>query len=969
MVQRNAPLRRILTRSCRQLCKPLILCIALTAITNPSLAQQEPSSTTLDDLPRVRHLAAALADPDSRIDTLFTMTVVAGTLGAMATARVDDPQALANQFREDRAWLDRLATRYLQIPMRSTVLDPAAWLIAEELDQHDLDPSALVSPLGPDMEVLLAQLFDRSEEQLASTLLPEVLVRVEILSIPIWGSLRQSAGENDVLLAVLAGLNSDWFDPWMAAEPPAPVSTTDDKLEQARRSLEVFAETSALAGPPDSLALKRLRFELLNAQAGKDEEWLRESAYVLRLASGFESIHEHKHLSFVEALLWVVADILQRAKADPEFLSPVSGLLADILPRVSNAYARQFSDIDPKINAAIAAAYDAVHNIKNGDVAKTRLQALSSGLADAVAQIVLLIADMDYYFQQPVRSRVAEEIDICISIAAARNRDGTAAMGRGQFNRCLQAMVQLVDRDARSAELSGDDAGPFGADYLQRELELPPWQRINYVLGYMHQQFAAMCEPNAEPLPNPHEWAVLATLMTWFAERSPVYFQTPENEALILRMRNHGIGLLHELSRQADCFAGAGGGINDPVIRSARDYSAAVLELIQGIREEELEFRSGHLRPGADVVLSGDASQRTSYRSEGLAIRPCDERRTCGMTEALEATRALVGMFPDPYLIADQTGMGQIEICYDNVEWLNRRQELLREEDSFVADYYGHLGFELHGRYVEKGEATSVFGARFVSPDEYHYLFAARDDEVLEDNCPIERIGTKISATLSKDRTLPIVPNRLTYLTSLRSRPSRVFAANWSQGEEWRDWFVTGIGVTSIDHDGDPTIGDRVGQHLQALYQSQQAALYSALLSPPGTDAGQSNLYELANAVSNRKALMRSIVSLFYPSQQLDSDAVRMALEGQSGLLDRAVLQRFRDANVPISSISDVGTLRLETFLGHWNKLPESVRRTGSVANSVAHALTRLNTLYREYFAVPTPPAPRPNLTPADAAN
>ncbi len=941
------------------------LLFALQICQPSEVRAQDEVVATLDQSPRVRHLAAALSDHDSRTDALLTMVVVAQLMENLSALDTGSVEETIEKFRDDRAWLDRLASHYLDFPMRSTVFDPAAWLIVRELDEYGLNVDTLVSPLGPEFEVLLTQLFDRSAERLASSILPEVLVRMEFRAIDLWRLLTDTISGNENLLAVVAGLDSEWFDPWMAAEPPAPLSRNEDPLAMAQEMIAALLDSSTLPAPPDPLALKRIRFELLKAEYPDDPLRKIESAYFVRLAAGIDYLYRGEYLSFTEALLWVVADLLKRATVDGSLTSPSASLLADLLPRVSNHYARSFAEVDPRINAVLAAAYDVVQNLKGGNPGTERSRELSLELADAVAQLVLTIPDTDYYFGQPVREAVATEIEICISIAAAQDREGRSTLSRDQYDRCINAMVDLVRQQARSTELSGDSDGPFGAQHLARELSLPPWQRINYVLGYMHDSFPAMCEFPGEPLPNPLEWATLATLMAWFAERAPVYFQTPENEALVMQMRQYGLDLVGQLSRQADCFSGAGGGMNDPVSRSLQGYDSSLLDLVHGVREAELAFRNEHLETGADVVLAGDANQRTSYRSEGLMISACDTENTCGMTENLEATRALVGLFPDAYLIAAQSGLGEIQICYDNIQWLDRRFEPVRPEDPFVANYYGHLAFELKGRYLENGNTFDVFGSRFVSPDEYHYLFAALDEQVLEDACPSEIVGKKINANLDPNRRLRLVPDRLTYLASARNRPSGVLMANWGQGAEWRDWFVTGIGVTQLGYDGDPTIANRVSQHLQSLYQAQQSMVYSALLRPiPNASVPASiDLYEMTQAVSSKKDLIRSIISLFYPTLLLDSDSTRAALEGQSGLLDETVLSRFRDNNVPVASIGELGTLRLEQFRADWGRLPEDLRRSGSVDNSVAHGLIRLNTVYQDFFGLrsdqPPPRGPR----------
>ena len=75
------------------------------------------------------------------------------------------------------------------------------------------------------------------------------------------------------------------------------------------------------------------------------------------------------------------------------------------------------------------------------------------------------------------------------------------------------------------------------------------------------------------------------------------------------------------------------------------------------------------------------------------------------------------------------------------MEWVQRRSERVREDDTNVANFHGHLAFDLMGRYLVNGAADEVFGFRFTSPNEHHYLFAAANEEVLQDNCPVEWIG------------------------------------------------------------------------------------------------------------------------------------------------------------------------------------------------------------------------------------
>jgi len=45
---------------------------------------------------------------------------------------------------------------------------------------------------------------------------------------------------------------------------------------------------------------------------------------------------------------------------------------------------------------------------------------------------------------------------------------------------------------------------------------------------------------------------------------------------------------------------------------------------------------------------------------------------------------------------------------------------------------------------------------------------------------------------------------------------------------------------------------------------------------------------------------------LFYPDSMIDSDAIRMAITGDAGLLERRTLRRFREDDVALSSVNRI---------------------------------------------------------------
>jgi len=909
------------------------------------------------ELPDRRELAASLSDSDSRQDALLSLTALAYLLKAHPVPEAGQEELLVTFFRDNRTWLDRLAGRYPRLTARSTVLDPAALLLQEELWQHRLLPTPLVAALGPDYPDLLPLLFDRSDERMAASFLPEVLFRVEHSAANIWIEATQLAANNPVLNSAMGQLDADWFEPWTAAEPPTRASKEDKpaNLDAHFDSLQVLLDSVTLSAPPDYLRTKRLIFDLHRALPELKGTELRSAQQLIRLTLAVDGLHDGHFLEFSQSLLWIAMDMLDsRAREEPTD-SRMAGILAAYLPRLSTHMARSFSDVDSRINANLAAVFDVAQDLQSGEPVTPRIEGLQQELGDAVAQLVLLAPDMGYYFDQPVRRQVREETNICISMMADRDDEGRPKLTREQFDGCMAAIVDYSDNLLRSAELSGDQNGPFALDQLARELELLPAQRINYLLGYLYDQAATPCPAITEPLPNPLDWSTLTALMSWFAMQAPVFMQTPENEARIQRMQDIGSNLMRVMSQQLDCLSGSGTGSGDPVSQVLAEYRAALEGLVGGIRESELEFREMRLLPGADVVLNGDANQTTSYRTEGLTIGPCNTENSCEMTQPLEATRALIGLFPDAYLLAHQTRMGELEICYDNISWVERRAEHVRPEDENVADYYGKLSFDLKGRFKEGEEVRDIFGATFVSPKEHNYLLAAASDEVLNDPCPVEWVGTQIVTPRTKEEGFMIVPNRLTYLASSRSRPSELMNANWSKGEEWRDQFITGLGVRPIEFETDRTIYDRLGQHLNALYQDEQRAIYGGMLrsSPGPAEEDFRMLNVLLDRVTTFKALLQAKLILFYPETILDSDEIRGMLAGQGGLLDEAIIRRFRSSNAATSEIHLAGLARLDRFHALWKQTPESVVRSGSVPVSMAHAMARLNYIDQVYFSAP----------------
>lgn len=927
------------------------------------------------ELPSQDRLAEALADQQLRQDTLLNLATLLTLRDVPRTASAEEATDRVTELLGHRSWIDTLTERYRVAGARSSMLDPAAWQVQVQLDRVGLATTLLAAPLGPGIDVLVHAVFDRNRPDLAAATLPELLWDLEVAAPEAWAGLQRRL-ENDPWLAVaLLDQAGDWLA-WPeplpddlpdleaggdvaaaesveegAALEPVEEDSGDRLLRRSRESLAVMLELASSVGPPDPTRLATVRRELLLALPTLDFGQRAHADGLLHLAGLVDALYRQNYLRFAEGLLAVTARLQDEAQFYPSQTRTFAAWLAEVLPGLSASHGRAFSAVDPKLNSLIATTYDVAQAL-SGELTGDDLAGLRMQLADAVAGLVLMIADLGFYFDQPVRDPIAGGVDACTGIAGQFDEDGSPAMTRELFDDCQEQLVTLANFEAREAQIAGNANGPFGVSQLRRELGLTSGQRINYGLGYLADRYDTGCPLPERPLPNPLEWAYLATFMAWFAEQSPVYFQAPENEERLERMRAIGEELVTQVAEQVDCLAGSGATINDPVERVTAEYATDLRALMDRLEQARSGFREARLAAGADIRLDAGADQDTAYRPAALEILPCDLARACEMTGALSSTRALTGLFDERYLVADQAGLGQVEICYGDMGWVDRRMEPVREGDDNVANFYGHLAFDLRGRFRDENGTRDLFAFRFTAPEESHYLFSAQREEVLEDACPVEWIGTRIVTELPKRRG-GIVPNRLTYLSAARALPSRLLEANWDQGTEWRDWFVTGLGVESLEVPPTPDLGPRLDEYLADLYRQEQAALYSALAT---TGDGPDQLFEELDELSTTKLLLRTQMMLFFPHTLIHSDPVREAMAGQSGLLERRLVNRARQQDMPVDELMLASMERLGAFREEWRSLPETVRRRGSIADSVSHAMIRLDAIQRQFFAAPVDP-------------
>lgn len=656
-----------------------------------------------------------------------------------------------------------------------------------------------------------------------------------------------------------------------------------------------------------------------------------------------EQARFHEQRNRTLTVVWTLMEGLIRLSDLPAG-QDVAGQYRSFLDQLVGADTARWRRIDTELPVVLALLQDAAAYLAE-DTPGT--QAAMFELADAYARLALFSPDAAFYLEQPVREDIRQAISQC-------NPDPllVGPLPREVFDSCLTQLTGLLTDQLDREELTGDGSGPFAEQFLRREMGLVSWQRASYLDGHLNWYLQAACQP--VQWINVLEWSILMQYLVHWVPQRPVFFSTSRWQDAVEAIAGLGRRLERDRLAWVDCMTGLGSVRTDPVIRLMDRQERAQATLAGAVQEAVDQFYQSVTRPGADIDLDAGTDQVTSYRPEGLMVRPCTDAPTCGARIELPASRALLGLFPNAYLLADQIGLGQVQLCYENVRWVDREQRAARGTDERVANYYGRLGFDLTGTFARDNEEELVFRQRLTSGERHHYLFAAADEAILDLDCPTAMAGEPVASQLPEGR-LGLVPDRLTYFVSMPTTPESQLSANWDRGNEWRDWFVTGSQVESLaDSEGDSEeLALAVRARLSELTSRRERLLSSSLLSPPGPDSTDP-LVRAMTEVSDITTLMRRVIELHYPRLLRHHDEIRAGLSGDGGLLTRERVRQMRDAGVPMARVPLHGRERMERLREQWLATPLLMRESGHPAPEFDYGqekLDMLNWLNRSWLA------------------
>ncbi|MEM9532241.1 MAG: hypothetical protein AAGA23_15105 [Pseudomonadota bacterium] len=830
------------------------------------------------------------------------------------TDALESPQLTAGEPIQVRAqrWQQNLAEGMVPAPLPAWFA-PAGLGVAQHLTMARLgqpDSADWNSRRGRQLVSHLAALLSEDlSPEWAAQQGPEVLAWARDRAPMIWRRFLTALADNPDYLPLAAPVVDSWLALPLDAPLPEWTALTDAAALEIKTLPELGSVVDLLGEEAQLLASEELLVERRNAAR------LRLAPYLLHLNGVDPEPLQLALLSLTRAL----AGAERGAFAE---LVRVLASLAEIV-LVENTEAN---------DEAVAAALEALRG--TDDLLLSQLTRVDPGLQENYLRLRQLLgealqspppqrrellgelaalaasaeghsSDLDGYLAQPVRAQPAADADICFDISQPPQRYPPEPISRDQFRNCLASFVSWGTELAQGSELAGEASGPFENSNLARELRLPPWQRINYWIGYLDRFLGADCGPFDERLVNPLEWALASASYIWFAERWPGYFAEHNYAADINRLMAQGEAALQNLRRMGNCRrfdAGAGRTALRVIMEM---YAESLNGAVAAVGETTAAFRASQLEPGADVRLDETARQTTNYRPEDLLVGPCGAAPQCTLDQELQPSRALLGLLPQIFLVADQVRVGQLEACYENVRWIERRAEPAPVGNEAMASYFGRLSFDL--RINSGAQAEPIRLMRLTSQEEFEYLFGANKPEVLEDPCPSALVGTQVQAELP-GRRLGLVPNRLTFMTAGRAEPGQVVERHWAEGDEWRDRFVTGEGVEVLSAlDGEAMV-EATQLRLEALNAAWNQMLYQGLTGV----ANDSPLTEPMISVQNQRDVLDKLARLLAPQRAVNDPTVRAALRGRYGLFDQGRARQLAAAEVPANQVAPLALGYLE---------------------------------------------------------
>ena len=529
------------------------------------------------------------------------------------------------------------------------------------------------------------------------------------------------------------------------------------------------------------------------------------------------------------------------------------------------------------------------------------------------------ISNPSAYFNHPLRQTIQENLEVCLNLSVKQPPEPPEPIDNNQFISCLNDFVLWGTISAQSADLASNLIRLDNVGSINRALDLPSVQIINNLT--MQAAGEVECQQQLTPRSNAVEWLLAAETVSWFHDRWPALMADSSHQSLLLSLLNHG----QQIHQYPDCLNQA-----KPLNKQLQLLTSKWEKLKAEINNQVKAYTQTELTAGNDIDLFRSTDQQTQFIPSEMVIKACDVTTACGAFESFSPSVELLSLFPNHLRLAEQFGLGKLSICYDQVQWVNRKTAPTHLDNNKIANFSGQLSIKLIGRFQDQ----AVFTQNLISDQPHVYLFGENNQETLDMSCPLPIIGKQINTTLDRG-TFGLLPNRLTFLTAQKTDINAVLRSNW---DRWQSKVINqpeeNFTVFNDMVEVKNALNDAFLVHVNAIQQQIYRKLIANNLSRSNDSALSKAVFEFLT----HRRLLTHMTTGMYPQLYAEKTNIRSALAGQNRLVD---MQFFRQAYQSQMNVMDMMLLGDENLANHhfdWHETNQSGLMTYKVINQLSNS-------------------------------
>ncbi|GJM06098.1 MAG: hypothetical protein DHS20C09_20940 [marine bacterium B5-7] len=514
---------------------------------------------------------------------------------------------------------------------------------------------------------------------------------------------------------------------------------------------------------------------------------------------------------------------------------------------------------------------------------------------------------------------------MCLNLSVRQSPEPPVPIADNQFEGCFSEFLDWGTTLAKSSTLAGNLIKLDNAQSINRALDLPSVQIINNLT--MQAAAEVNCQQQLTTHSNRVEWLMAAGSVTWFHDRWPGLMAAKNYAARIEPLIEAGL----QLHIYPDCVNNA-----YPLDAQFNLLKLKWEHLKQEIVTQVNQYTDTELSANSDVDLFKSIEQQTHYIPDNFAIKACDVTQSCGAFATLEPSKELLNLFPNHLKLAQQFGLGELEICYDQVQWQQRKTIATHLDNNKIANFEGQLSIQLNGRFQNE----TVFTKTLLSEQRHVYLFGENSPETLELDCPLPIIGKQINTTLDRG-TFGLLPNRLTFLTAQKVDINAVIRNNWQQWQSQINTDNNQFNYYDEMNEIKTTLNDAFLQHVNTLQQQ----IYRKLIANNFSRANDSALSNAAFEFLTHRKLLAHMAMALYPQLYANNESVQAALNGTNRLVD---LRYFRNAFKNQLNVMDMMLMGDTNFATH-QTLWETANHTEQWAHITINKLQQIQAMNNQH--------------------